>query len=267
MGNYGIRLYEHERDEHAVCLLCWKNALPGGRPFHLLPEAAALSFGRIVTGPFVRYASEYFYVVDDLATGELVGYLSGAEGSTVDTAAGDIPWMELRDKSAHRIAEDEFGDISPKLGTPADQFREGARFLYTFALGPRAVQFLAHVKLNDEREMPDLPTCPEFHFQVETHHRGQGIGGKLLEHFASRFSGRKYKKIGAQVTVCDGQVPLAYYERMSVEGEPLWSIYDRRVSTIYTEDEKEAWGLGDLVENVSLVADRDRLLAFVRQGR
>jgi len=34
---------------------------------------------------------------------------------------------------------------------------------------------------------------------------------------------------------------------------------------MYTLEEKEAWSLGSLVENVSLVADRDRLLAYVRR--
>jgi hypothetical protein len=54
---------------------------------------------------------------------------------------------------------------------------------------------------------------------------------------------------------------------MSVGGEQLWEIYDRRETAIYTSEEKERCGLGPLVENVSLLADRERLLAFVRNNR
>ena len=78
MGDYGLRLYVHDRDEEEVCKLCWSNALPGGRPLPLIPEAGARSFGRIVTGPFAKHASEHFYVVEDLASGKLIGYLTGA---------------------------------------------------------------------------------------------------------------------------------------------------------------------------------------------
>jgi hypothetical protein len=47
----------------------------------------------------------------------------------------------------------------------------------------------------------------------------------------------------------------------------LWEIYDRRETAIYTSEEKERCGLGPLVENVSLLADRERMLAFVRKDR
>lgn len=264
--HFGFRLYESERDEEAVCKLCWANALPGGRPFLPIPKAGALSFGRIVTGPFARYAPDYFYVADDLTTGRLVAYLTGAEGGAMETEGGEISWMECRDRRASLIAEDEFGEISPKLHTLAERFAEGTKLLYTMSLGPRAIQFLLHVKFNYDREIPKLPGCPEFHFQVEKGHRGQGIGKRLIEHFATRLPAENYETIGAQVTVCDGQVPLAYYERMSVCGEPLWSVYDRRETNIYTEEEKREWGLGPVVENLSLVAARNRLLAFVRRG-
>jgi hypothetical protein len=50
---------------------------------------------------------------------------------------------------------------------------------------------------------------------------------------------------------------------MAVAGERLWSLYDRRATSMYRAQEKEAWGLGPVVEHVSLVADRKRLLAFV----
>jgi GNAT superfamily N-acetyltransferase len=265
MGNYGYRPYEQDKDEEAVCKLCWMNALPGGRPFPLLPESAALSFGRIVTGPFAEYAPDYFYVADDLTTGRLVGYLSGAEGSDVETADGEIPWLQWRDRSAQRIAEGEFGDISLKLRTPIDRFVENTKLLYTLSLGPRALRFLLHLKIANRKEMPDLPPCPEYHLQIEKGHRGQGIGGKLIEHFLSRFMEEKYEEIGAQVTVCEGQVPLSYYERMSVQGKRLWKIYDRRESEIYTADEKRSWELGSVVENVGLVADKSRLLEFVHR--
>jgi GNAT superfamily N-acetyltransferase len=265
MGNCGFRRYAHESDEEEVCRLCWKNALPGGRPFPLIPEAGAQSFGRIVTGPFARHAPEYFYVVDDLASGRLVGYLTGAEGSAVETEEGEIPWATLRNRIVRQIAADEFGEISAKVWVPAYSFVEGVKLLYTVSLGPRAIQFLLHERFEGEREMPKLPAVPEFHFQVEKGYRGQGIGRKLVEHFTSRFAGGKYKDVCAQVTVCEGQKSLAYYRRMSVAGIPLWRIYDRRETFIYTPEEKQAWGLGPVVENVSLVADRERLLAFAKR--
>jgi GNAT superfamily N-acetyltransferase len=265
MGNYGFRLYAHDRDEEDVCKLCWKNALPGGRPFPLIPEAGSRSFGRIITGPFAKCAPTLFYVVDDLTSNRLVGYLTGAEGNAVETAEGAIPWGTHRDRIARQIASDEFGEISPKVCIPTFGFVEGVKFLYTASLGPRAIQFLLHEKLNGEREMPRMPAGPEFHFQVEKKYRGQGIGRKLIEHFVSRLSGRREKNLSAQVTVCQGQKSLSYYRSMSVGGKKLWKIYDKRETTIYTPDEKQAWGLGPRVENVSLVADRDRLLAFVRQ--
>jgi GNAT superfamily N-acetyltransferase len=267
IGRYGLRLYEHDRDEEPVCRLCWENALPGGRPFPLLPEAAALSFGRICTGPFAQCAPASFYVADDLTNGKLIGYLAGADGSAVETPDGAVPWLDWRDRRAHEIAEDEFGEISPKLCLPGHQLVEGTKLLYAMSLGPRAIQFLLHAKLNSAKEMPGLPACPEYHFQVDRSHRGQGIGGRLVELFVSGLKGAKYKEIGAQVTVCDGQVPLTYYERMSVRGKRLWSVYDRRESAIYCAEEKIAWGLGPVVENVGLVADKSRLLAFVRRGR
>jgi len=265
-ANYGFRLYDHDRDEEAVCRLCWANALPGGRSFVLMPKAGAVSFGRIVTGPFARYAPEYLYVADDLKTGNLVGYLTGAEGGPVKTKQGKLSWMEWRDKAAERIAEKEFGEISFKLSMPTYAFLEGAKFLYALSLGPRAVQFLLHAKFNSVNEMPEAPPCPEFHFHVALGHRGAGIGTKLIEHFVSRFTAGKYRKVCAQVTVCEGFKTLDYYDNMKYRGKKIWKVFDRRETAMYTNLEKQQLGLGRVVENVCLVADRKRLLAFVRGG-
>jgi len=264
-GNYGFRLYDPVRDEEDVCRLCWSNALPGGRPFPLIPEAGAVSFGRVVTGPFARFAPEYFFVADDRTKGKLIAYLTGAEGSPVETASGKVSWLSWRDGIARQIAEEEFGEISPKLYIPAFGFLEGAKFLRTLSLGTRAVQFLLHAKSHNDTEMPKMPQCPEFHFHVEKGHRGEGIGSKLIEHFVSQFAAAKYKKICAQVTVCEGQKPLDYYQGMSVDGQKLWKIYERRETTMYSNEEKRVWNLGPRVENVTLVADKERLLAFVKR--
>jgi GNAT superfamily N-acetyltransferase len=266
LGDYGFRLYDHDRDEHDVCRLCWSNALPGGRPFPLIPEAGALSFGRVVTGPFARCARKYFYVADDLNSGRLIGYLTGAEGSPIDTEDGKVPWMIWRDEIAEQIAEDEFGEVSLRLYVPAFAYLEGGKLLYTLSLGRRAVQFLLHAKFNNAMEMPKAPSCPEFHFHVAKGHRGLGIGSKLIEHFVSQFSENKYKKICAQVTVCEGQKPLQYYQRMSHQGKEVWKVYDKRETNMYTAAEKQEWDLGEVVENVTLVADKKRLLDFVRQN-
>lgn len=264
MGNYGFRIYNPDKDEEAVCKLCWSNALPGGRPFPLIPEAGAVSFGRIVTGPFAQYAGEYFYVVDDLQTEELVGYLTGAEGSDVETKKGVVPWMQWRDKSAEQIAEKEFGEISFKLYLPMLGYLESRKFLYTLSLGGRAVQFLLHAKFNNSKEMPKAPACPEYHFHVKVGHRRQGIGSRLIAHFLSQFPNKKkYRKICAQVTVCAGHKSLEYYTGLTCEGKKLWKVYDKRETAMYSTSEKKAWGLGPVVENVSLVADRKRLLAYV----
>ena len=263
MGNYGFRLYAHDRDEEDVCRLCWRNALPGGRPFPLIPEAGALSLGRIVTGPFARSAPALFFVAEDLTSGKLIGYLTGTEGGAVATAEGEVPWAIWRNSTSQQIAADEFGEFSPKVYIPTYGFVEGVKFLYTVSLGQRAMRFLLHEEFNGESEMPELPASPEFHFQVEKRCRGQGIGCKLIEHFLSRLCDEEHNNVCAQVTVCEGQKSLAYYRRMSVGGKKLWNIYDRRETTMYTPDEKEAWGLGPVVENLSLVADRKRLLAFV----
>lgn len=265
MERYGLRLYDHDRDEAQVCKLCWSNALPGGRPFPLIPETGALSFGRIVTGPFAEYAGEYFYVVDELSTGMLVGYLTGAEGGAVQTENGKVPWMQWRDKAAERIAEQEFGEISLKLYLPVYGYLESRKFLHTLSLGSRAIQFLLHAKFNNTKEMPGAPDCPEYHFHVAEGHRGKGLGSKLIEHFAGQFSGKKYSKICAQVTVCEGCKSLDYYKQMVYRGKKVWKVYDRRSTAMYTAAERERWGLGPTVENVSLVASRKRLLAFVRQ--
>lgn len=266
MGNYGFRLYDHDSDEQPVCKLCWSNALPGGRPFPLVPAAGAISFGRIVTGPFARYAPNYFFVADDLTTGKLIAYLTGAEGSTIKTKAGKVPWMQWRDSVAEQIAEEEFGEISYRLYIPAYGYLQGMKFLYTLSLGPRAIQFLLHAKFNNAKEMPKAPACPEYHFHVEKGHRGQGIGSKLIEHFVSQFPEKKYKKICAQVTVCEGQKSLDYYKRMSSTDKKVWKVYDRKETDMYTAAEKQAWGLGPVVENVSLLADKKTLLAYVRRG-
>ena len=264
MGNYGFRVYNPDKDEEAVCRLCWNNALPGGRPFPLIPEAGAVSFGRIVTGPFAQYAGDYFYVVDDLRTEELVGYLTGAEGSDVTTKKGMVPWMQWRDKSAEQIAEKEFGEISFKLYLPMLGYLESRKFLYTLSLGGRAVQFLLHAKFNNSKEMPKAPPCPEYHFHVKAGHRRQGIGSRLIAHFLSQFPNKKkYRKICAQVTVCAGHKSLEYYTGLTCEGKKLWKVYDKRETAMYSASEKRAWGLGPVVENVSLVADRKRLLAYV----
>lgn len=264
MGNYGFRLYDHDRDERDVCKLCWNNALPGGRPFPLIPEAGAVSFGRIVTGPFARYAANYFYVADDLTTGRLIGYLTGAEGGAVKTGRSEVPWMAWRDRVAERIAEEEFGEISYRLYMPGYGYLQGAKFLYALSLGPRALQFLLHAKFNNAREMPTAPACPEFHFHVAKGHRGSGIGRKFIEHFVSQFPQKKYKKICAQVTVCEGQKSLDYYMGMSHLGKNVWKVHDKRETDMYTAAEKQAWYLGPMVENVSLIADKKRLLAYVR---
>ena len=263
-GNYGFRAYDHDRDEREVCELCWNNALPGGRPFPLIPAAGAVSFGRIVTGPFAEYASDYFYVADDLSTGELVGYFTGAEGSAVKTRDGKVPWMTWRDRKAERIAEGEFGEISFRLYMPAYGYMEGAKFLYTLSLGPRAIQFLVHAKYNNAGEMPKAPGCPEYHFHVAKGHRGNGIGSRFIEHFLTRFPSSRYDKICAQVTVCAGQKSLEYYRRMTHEGKRVWKVFDKRETRMYTAAEKRELNLGPVVENVSLVAKKDRLLTFVR---
>ncbi|MCB1852913.1 MAG: hypothetical protein KDI83_19435 [Gammaproteobacteria bacterium] len=266
MGNYGFRLYQHDKDERPVCNLCWNNALPGGRPFPLIPEAGALSFGRIVTGPFARYATKYFYVVDDLSNGELVAYLTGAEGVDVAIDNGKVPWMKWRDDCAERIAEQEFGEISYKLYLPLQSYFEGRKFLYALSLGPRAVQFLLHAKFNSAKEMPAAPACPEFHFHVKQGHRGAGIGSKMIELFVSSFPNKnKYSKICAQVTVCAGHKTLAYYQSLAYRGKHVWKVHDAKETAMYNAYEKQLWGLGPVVENVSLVADRKRLLAFVKR--
>ena len=262
-GNYGFRVYNHDRDERDVCELCWSNALPGGRPFPLIPAAGAVSFGRIVTGPFAEYASAYFYVADDLSTGQLVGYFTGAEGSAVKTRDGKIPWMTWRDRKAEQIAEDEFGELSYALYMPWYGYMEGVKFTYTLSLGPRAMQFLLHAKYNNAKEMPKAPSCPEYHFHVAKGHRGKGIGSRFIEHFLTCFPSSKYDKVCAQVTVCSGQKSLDYYRRMTYRGKRVWKVYEKRETHMYTEAEKREWDLGPVVENVSLVATKDCLLAFV----
>jgi len=263
-GNYGFRLYDHDRDEEAVCKLCWSNALPGGRPFPLIPEAGAVSFGRIVTGPFAYFSREYFFVVDDLSSDELVGYLTGAEGSDVKSKNGKIPWMRWRDDYAARIAEKEFGELSFKLYVPMLGFLESRKFLYTLSLGGRAVQFLLHAKSHSTEEMPSAPACPEFHFHVKAGHRGQGLGGGLIALFLQQFPDKKrYRKVCAQVTVCEGHKSMDYYTAMRYQGKKVWRIYDRKETAMYSAYEKKIWGLGPVVENASLLADRKRLLEFV----
>ena len=265
-GDYGFRVYDHGRDEQGVCKLCWSNALPGGRPFPLIPAAGAVSFGRIVTGPFAKYASEYFFVADELSTGRLVGYLTGAEGSAVKTPDGNVPWMTWRDRKAEQIAANEFGELSYKIYMPGYGYLEGAKFLYTLSLGARAIQFLLHAKSNNAKEMPKAPDCPEYHFHVAKGHRGKGIGSRLIEHFLTRFPSGKYDKVCAQVTVCAGQKSLDYYRRMTLGGKKVWKVYDTRETQMYTAAEKKEWDLGPVVENVSLVAKKRRLLDFVRQA-
>ena len=262
--NYGFRVYDHDTDELGVCELCWSNALPGGRPFPLIPAAGAVSFGRIVTGPFAEYAGAYFYVADDLSTGELVGYFTGAEGSAVETPDGRVSWMTWRDRKAEQIAENEFGELSYRLYMPGYGYLQGIKFLYTWSLGPRAIQFLLHAKQNNIKEMPKMPDCPEYHFHVAKGHRGKGIGSTFIEHFLTRFPSSEYEEVCAQVTVCSGQKSLDYYRRMTYEGQRVWKVYEKRETQMYTEAEKREWNLGPVVENVSLVAAKDRLLAFVR---
>ncbi len=264
-NNYGFRQYDHDRDEKAVCRLCWSNALPGGRPFPLIPEAGALSFGRIVTGPFAKHQPNYFYVVDELNSGKLIGYLTGAEGSPKKIKNGKVAWMERRDKAAKQIAENEFGKLSYRFDLPIQGFLEGSKLLYTLSLGPRAVQFLLHAKFRGAEEMPTAPGCPEFHYHVAKGYRGQGIGSMLIAHFVSQFSAEKYRKICAQVTVCDGQKPLSYYKQMSYEGKKVWKVFNKKETAMYTAAEKREWSLGEVVENVSLVADKNILLAYVRR--
>lgn len=263
-GNYGFRVYDHDRDERGVCELCWSNALPGGRPFPLIPAAGAVSFGRIVTGPFAEYAGQYFYVADDLSSGQLVGYFTGAEGSAVETPDGKVPWMAWRDRRAEQIAENEFGELSYRLYMPGYGYLEGAKFLYTLSLGPRAIQFLLHAKYNNAKEMPKAPSCPEYHFHVAEGHRGQGIGSRFIHQFLTCFPSSRYDKVCAQVTVCAGQKSLDYYRRMTYRGKQVWSVYEKRETHMYTEAEKRAWDLGPVVENVSLVATKNHLLGFVR---
>ncbi len=262
---YGFRIYDQDIDEEAVCKLCWNNALPGGRPFPLIPKAGSISFGRIVTGPFAKYANEYFYVVDDLSTGTVVGYLTGAEGSPAKTKKGKAPWMQWRDRYAEKIAEKEFGDVSLKLYLPMQGYIEGRKFLYTLSLGSRAIQFLLHAKLNNSKEMPEAPECPEYHFHVKDGHRGHGIGSMLIKHFLNQFPEKKYKKICAQVTVCEGHKTLDYYTSLSYKGKTLWKVHDKKETAMYSAMEKKKWGLGPKVENVSLVADKKQLLAFVKE--
>jgi GNAT superfamily N-acetyltransferase len=238
--------------------------LPGGRPFPLVPKSGAVSFSRIVTGPFAEYAREYFYVADDLGTGKLVGYFTGAEGGPVKTGDGKVPWILWRDRMAEQIAEREFGEISFRLYIPGYAYLEGAKFLYTLSLGPRAIQFLLHAKYNNAEEMPKAPDCPEYHFHVAKGHRGEGIGSKFIEHFLTRLSASKYDKVCAQVTVCKAQKTLDYYLGMTYKGKRIWTVYDKRETRMYTDAEKKEWHLGPVVENVSLIAKKDRLLAFVR---
>ena len=88
----------------------------------------------------------------------------------------------------------------------------------------------------------------------------------LIEHFVSRFSTGKNQKVCAQVTVCEGFKDMEYYNGMKYRGKSVWKVFDIRETAMYTDLEKQQFGLGKTVENVSLVADRKKLLAFVRGG-
>ncbi|MEA3277426.1 MAG: hypothetical protein U9Q81_19515, partial [Pseudomonadota bacterium] len=206
---YGFRKYDHAKDEKAVCILCWKNSLPGGRPFLLIPEQGAMSFGRIVTGPYVQAESGYFYVAEYLNTGKIIGYATGASGKSQKTPDGTVSWMTWRDDKAEEIAMEEFGRISKQLLFLEGVIRQSEEYLYTTSLGPRAVAFLLHAKKYRKKEMPKLvPDCPEFHFQVVKKHRGKRVGTQLIIHFLEQLPAGRHEKVCMQITACEASKPL-----------------------------------------------------------
>jgi len=264
INKVGLRGYDQGGDEQAVCRLCWKNALPGGRPFPLIPKYGAVSFGRIVTGPYEQGAGKYFYVAEDLGTEQIVGYFTGATGQGVKTPAGTLSWMTWRDNTAMRIAEEEFGDLFHHYALSEELTVETPKYLYTASLGARAIAFLLHAKHYHALEMPELPSAtPEFHYQVAKKYRSMGIGKQLLLHFLKQLGSDLGHEVCMQVTVCQAGKSLEEYTGMRHKGKPLWEVYNRRVTKMYTDKEKKKWGLGPVVENVTLVAGRERLLSFL----
>ena len=86
---------------------------------------------------------------------------------------------------------------------------------------------------------------------------------RLAEQLERFWKSIKTKKLSA-MSIDYGQVD--YYDNMKYRGKKVWKVFDKRETAMYTEMEKQQLGLGRAVENVSLVANRKKLLAFVRGG-
>ncbi|MEA3275355.1 MAG: hypothetical protein U9Q81_08740, partial [Pseudomonadota bacterium] len=127
----------------------------------------------------------------------------------------------------------------------------------------RAVAFLLHAKKYRKKEMPKLaPDCPEFHFQVAKKHRGKRVGTQLIIHFLEQLPAGRHEKVCMQITACEASKPLEFYTSIKYKGDQIWKVYDRKETGMYTKKEKKKWDLGPVVENITLIADRRKLLLY-----
>lgn len=255
------RLYNPDTDEAQVCDIAHAGALPGGRRFPLVPPDRALSFGRIVTGPFAKKEPGNFIVAVDHSGGQeiVVSYLTGALRER---------HIEDRNRMAQQIALDEFGGVN--LFRPIDTFKA----LVTAGTTPaRTIKFLLHAMHHQANEMPQTPPegsirFGEWHWSTYPQYRGQQIGTSALTYFLQNALDEGIESICIQVTVCDGSETvgktLPYYLAMRHKGTRVWELYDIKETTMYTAAEKQEWRLGSHVYNATLFSETELLHAFTR---
>lgn len=255
------RLYDPETDEAQVCDIVHAGALPGGRRFPLVPKTRALSFGRIVTGPFAKKEPDNFLVAVDQSGGKeiVVGYLTGALRER---------HIKERNRLAEQIALDEFGGVN--LFSPFDTLKA---FVTVGTVPKRSIKFLLHAMNNQAKEMPETPPeesirFGEWHWSTHPKYRGQNISISALVYFLQTALDEGIESICIQVTVCEGTKTvgknLPYYLKMKHKGTAVWELYDIKETHMYTEAEKKEWRLGTNVYNATLYTETELLHEFTK---
>jgi len=188
-------------DERQMRDLVFNNAFMG-RPFDVICPCKDW-FSDVVLGPYIKYQPENVHVAVDKVSGRLVGYLTGSMGG------------ERFEKQQYDLVRKKVVSLAVSLSMPWSFLELTSR------------QFAAHVIFRGEKERPTHPQAgAHWHFQVDKEFRGQGVGTKLLQRFASDALNADFDLIWAEVTSYP-EKPPEYFEKRG------WSIFDAKPTGIF----------------------------------
>jgi ribosomal protein S18 acetylase RimI-like enzyme len=198
----GYRSFEPGRDdEKQMRELLFNNAFLG-QPFDVICPCKQW-FGDVVLTPYIKHQQENIHVAIHKPSGRVIGYITGSMGG---------PQF---DQEQYKWVRKQVISLAVSLTMPWTFFDQTSRL------------FATHVIFKGESERPSHPQSGvHWHYQVDKHFRGQGIGTKLLRRFTNDAIKARCKLIWAEVMAYK-QKPVEYFEGLG------WSIFDAKPTKIF----------------------------------